>query len=470
MPEAISPSHDRITHDDLLDESLTDIGLAGLFARLHNGRLLFAGGTWLHWDGTRWQPDTTDKVLKLLSDMLKQLWATATKSRHHAASASSLLSTMRVGRMKSILELATSDERLRRHPGDFDGDPNYLNFLNGTLNLRTQQLQPHDPSHLITKRIDSPYDPDAVAPRWQQFQREVAGDDPDLTRHKQKVYGQALLGTLPEQKAFFLLGNGANGKSVELETLKAVLGPYATTVPGEAFLKSSKGDPRNTYARLPGVRVAIGSEIDERQPLAEGAIKSLTGGEELTARQLYKDEFTFHPMCTLFIATNHLPRVHGDDYGIRRRLVVIPYPVTFGPDVQDPDLKRALAQEAAGILGWLVEGIKLYQAERLDPPQAVLDATRGFWRQADSIKAWLDAATASNPQAHTTANDAFTSYTKYCLSNALQPLTQTAFGKRMGELGFNEATGQRRQNSHGRKVYVGIALRAQAPAATPTLN
>ncbi len=469
MTDTTTAASNTITRDDLLAENITDVGLADLLARLHDGNLLFAGGTWLLWDGARWQPDGADKVLQLVVDMLKQLRATAEQSRHHD-SAKKVTGAMSTGRMKSIIELAATNERLRRHPGDFDSDPNHLNFLNGTLDLRTLQLQPHDPSQLITKRIDFPYDPNAVAPRWQRFQREVTGDDEGLIRFKQKMYGQALLGTLPEQKTFFLLGNGANGKSVELETLKATLGPYATTVPGEAFLKSSKGDPRNTYARLPGVRVAIGSEIDERQPLAEGAIKSLTGGEELTARRLYKDEFTFHPMCTLFIATNHLPRVIGDDYGIRRRLVAIPYPVTFAPDVQDPGLKRVLIQEGPGILAWLVEGLRLYQAEGLKPPQAIQQATRGFWQQADSVKAWLDGATESDSEAQWTAASAFASYHEFCVSNGIQPLTRTAFGTRMNARGFNEPTGRRRQNSDGCRVYVGIRPPGQTQAPAPTLN
>jgi len=373
-------------------------------------------------------------------------------------------------RVRAILDLASSDPRLRCRIADLDANPNLLNFTNGTLDLTTLTLREHDPRDLITKRIETAYLPDASAPRWEQFQREVAGGDEDLMRYKQKLAGYVLLGSQLEQKVFFFHGNGANGKSVELEVLKSVLGPYATTVPGEAFLRSAKGDPRHTFARLPGVRLAVASEIDERQPLAEGAIKSLTGGEELTARHLYKDEFTFHPMFTLVIATNHLPRVNRDDAALRRRLVVVPFPTTFAPDQRDPHLTGTLRSEAAGIIAWAVNGLAHYQQEGLEPPQAVSDATLAFWQAGDSVQAWLAENTDARPATHMLAQDAYAEYNEYCRTKGIEPLSTVGFGRRMGELGFNEATGKRRQNAQGRQTYVGIGRRAGVTARLKTLN
>lgn len=470
MPERTAQDHAPITGDDLHEDGVTDIGLASLFARMNEHRLRFAGGTWFLWDTTRWQPSDPDLILQLVSETLQALRAAAESRRAPEAITAKIRSAMRVGRMKSVLELAASDPLLRRKPTDFDSDPNFVNFRNGTLDLNTFELKPHDPDQLITLRIEHSFDPTATAPRWLRFQREVTAGDEELESYKQKAYGQALLGVQPEQKAFFHLGDGANGKSVELETLKDVLGPYATTIPGEAFLKSAKSDPRNTFARLPGVRFAIGSEMDEQQPLAEGVIKSLTGGEELTARKLYRDEFTFRPMCTLFIATNHLPRVNGSDHGIRRRLVTIPFPVTFAASDQDPHLRTDLICEAQGIINWLFVGLTRYRTEGLRAPKAVRDATSRFWSQADSVGEWLQSDTTSGDDDRITAEDAYTSYRSFCSKAGITPFGRTKFGIRLSELGFNEGTGRRQQNSRGCTVYRGFSLRHQAVDPTQSVN
>ncbi|EDO0402209.1 DNA primase, partial [Listeria monocytogenes] len=84
-------------------------------------------------------------------------------------------------------------------------------------------------------------------------------------------------------------------------------------------------------ARLHGARFVTTTEPNEGVRLDEGLVKQLTGGDKVTARHLYKDEFEFTPEFKIWMATNHKPIIRGRDDGIWRRLHLVPFTVKI-PD------------------------------------------------------------------------------------------------------------------------------------------
>ena len=471
---AVADPSKRLTLATLLKTPLADLDVSRLFADQNAGRIMYVGNNWFTWVGTHWEHDRQGRVSQYLAEFLDTLVDLAASAQLAEANPGKKLLALRsAARMRSLLEVTSTLNGVRQLPETLDAQSRSLNFENGTLDVATQHLRPHDPADLITREIASPYHPDARAPRFEQFINEITGDRPGLRRYLKKSLGQALLGPpLRAQKAFFLIGTGANGKSVLVEVLKHALGPYATTIPGQALLGGrARQDPRNTFARLQGVLIAFVSELDEHQSLAEGALKSITGGDEITARFLYRDEFTFHPVCTPVIATNHLPRVHGTDYGLRRRLVAIPFPVTFYPHRQDPGLVEQLKNEAPGILRWLIEGAALYMTEGLDEVEDVREATSGFWRQVDPVHAFLSVRTGEDPSGSVTSADLYAAYVAWSAEHGYAPMSVKAFGDSMTRHGFNSETRRRAKDSAGRIVYRGITMatgaRSAASTATP---
>ena len=190
----------------------------------------------------------------------------------------------------------------------------------GPLNLKGGQLQEAQPADLLTRGTDVPYDRAAMCPRWEAWLAEVFDGDQEQIAFVKRAVGYSLTGFTDEQVLFVLFGTGCNGKSTLIAKLKRILGDLAVTAAFDSFARS-RGDrgPREDLARLHGARLVVAAESGEGRQLDEATVKSLTGGDTVTARHLYRDHFEFVPAFKLWLVTNHRPRVDGDDDAIWRR-------------------------------------------------------------------------------------------------------------------------------------------------------
>ena len=167
------------------------------------------------------------------------------------------------------------------------------------------------------------------------------------------------------------------------------MGDYSMQTPA-ATLLARRGDASNDVARLRGARFVSAVETDAERRLAEGVVKRLTGGDTITARFLFKEFFEFRPTFTIWLGTNHRPRVVGTDHAIWRRLLLVPFEVTVPEDEWDPELGTRLAAEAPGILSWAVEGCQLWLEHGLCPPEKVRAATSRYRAEQDVIGDFLE--------------------------------------------------------------------------------
>jgi putative DNA primase/helicase len=87
----------------------------------------------------------------------------------------------------------------------------------------------------------------------------------------------------------------------------------------------------NDIARLKGARFVTTAETDEGRQLHESLIKSLTGGDKITARYLFNEFFDFYFEGKLWLATNHKPVIKDQSNGMWDRIKLIPFSVTIDP-------------------------------------------------------------------------------------------------------------------------------------------
>ena len=164
-----------------------------------------------------------------------------------------------------------------------------------------------------------------------------------------------------------------------LAAVEATLGDYAATANFESFpaTKQCKRTPRNDIARFVGKRFVISVEVEDGKRMAEGLVNQLTGGDTVTARFLYSEEFEFRPQFKLWLAANNRPSISGPEGAIWRRLVQIPFLKQVPEDERDPEVKARLRDaERQAVLAWLVQGCLLWQKEGLDEPEAVRKINR----------------------------------------------------------------------------------------------
>jgi putative DNA primase/helicase len=175
---------------------------------------------------------------------------------------------------------------------DFDRHPYFLAARNGVIDLRTGELQPHDPALLLTRRIDHDYDPHAPAIRWGQFLEEVFPDQPEMPAYIQRLVGYGVTGATDEQCFVVLYGTGSNGKSLFTDTLTEVFEPITTTTPFSTF-EARRGDGvPNDLAALAGARLVMAPEGNQGRLMDEALLKRTTGRDRIAARFLRREFFT----------------------------------------------------------------------------------------------------------------------------------------------------------------------------------
>ncbi len=402
---------------------------------------------WLCWDGTRWAVDDTGQAVryaKKIADRLPKTVKGGGPSRTQTA----------VG-INAMLNLAGTEPGIALAPADLDADPYLLNVGNGTLDLRTGELRPHNPDDLLTKICGANYHPDAAAPEFTTFLDKV---QPEITMRDflGRLFGHALLGRVVEHVLAILYGVGANGKTTLVEAVSRVFGDYARPI--EPGLLIDRGDAHPTgTAALFGLRLAVTHETDAGRRLAEGTVKRLTGGDKITARRMREDFWDFDPSHSIVMHTNHKPLVRGTDEGIWRRLRFVPFDVVIPEDRRDGKLPERLALEADGILAWVVAGYRQWQDRGLAEPEQVTAATSAFRGESDMLGLFLEQRCRldAGPFATVQSSHLFASWCDWCKRENVDAGTQTAFSRELADRGHDK-----KKDGLGHMVWAGIDLYA----------
>ena len=252
---------------------------------------------------------------------------------------------------------------------------------------------------------------------------------------------------------------GANGKSVFVNTLLGILGDYAAVAPMEVFTATHNPQhPTSLAAVLRGVAApAAATETSKAdgQRWAESKLKSITGGEPITARRMRQDEFTYTPQFKPMLSGNHRPQLRNVDEAMRRRIHLVPFEVTIPEDERDPHLDEKLRAEWGGILHWAVEGCLAWQKDGLRPPEAVTAATKGYMEEQDVLGQWLEEKTEKGEREK--PGELYENYKRWAETRGeYYKLSQKQFSQKLTERGFAPL------RSDGLRYIVGIRLKSPA--------
>jgi putative DNA primase/helicase len=395
---------------------------------------------WHRWDGRRWAEDpgavhatraVLDVILAAKHRALDEHDKDLGKDAERCESAAGI---------DGVLRIASALEPFACTADQLDAQPNLLNCANGTLDLDTGTLRPHDPNDLITRCTKASYDPQASGGRWEAFLAQVLPDD-DVRAYLQRVAGVALSGAVLEHILPILTGQGRNGKGVWYTTVCAALGDYAISAEPELLMhRGDSAHPTGTMD-LMGRRFAVCSENDRDRRLAEAQMKYLTGGDTIRARRMYRDFVEFKPSHTVFLVTNHLPKVSGDDPAIWARLRVIPFDVVIPEEDQDPHLPEKLRAELPAILAWAVRGWQDYQRRGLDAPKAVLAATAEYQHEADAVARFIDDECEIGPGRSSTTEPLYMRWQNWAIREQIPPLSKKLFGSALDRHGYTARKG-----------------------------
>jgi putative DNA primase/helicase len=409
---------------------------------------------WLVWDGTRWRRDEQEVAMALVKDSARLIFDEAKHAADEELAAKLskwAVTSQHSARVRGAMSMLSSEREISALFTDFDKDPWLLTVANGTVDLRTGELRPHDREDNITKRAPVPYDPDAECPTWKRFLHRIMDGDEEMIGLLQRAAGYSLTGDIREQCWFFCYGTGQNGKSTFLNVILDIVGDHGLQTV-ESLLVRTKNDSHPTeVADLAGVRLAVCTEVDQGRSLNVVRIKQMTGGDRMTGRRMRQDFFQFEPTHKIWLAANHRPSVSDTTDSTWRRLILLPFTVSIPEPEQDKSLPTKLKEEWPGILRWMVEGCLWWRREGLQVPEKVTAATKEYRSTEDYIGGFLDECCTTGEVCSVASRDLYKSYGEWCDEQGLRTCSQKAFGTRLTERGFarERSTITRRWQWHG---------------------
>jgi putative DNA primase/helicase len=417
----------------------TDLGNSDRFLYLYRDRVRYSvkHGVWLIWDNRRWAIDELGAIDNFASKAVRSILLEASSITDKDEMTKLTKWAMR-SQDKTQIEhmLALARNRVAVLIDELDSDPWLLNCKNGTIDLRTGELQPHSLADMIIKMVNANFDKGAKCPKWMSFLDRIMGGNVDMINFLQRAVGYSITGLTVEQCFFILHGIGANGKSTFIETLASLLGNgYAAGTPTDTIMikRFESGIP-NDVARLKGARFVSINEVEKGRRMAESKVKQMTGGDRLTARFMRGEYFDFYPEFKLWLRANHKPIISGTDNAMWRRIRFIPFEVAIPENEQNPFLQKELTSEYNGILAWIVQGCLDWQKMRLQPPEKVTRATADYRDDQDVIGSFLKEKTEAGEYVY--SKILYMTYTNWCEGNGDRPITQRSFSQALTEKGY----------------------------------
>lgn len=435
---------ERAWQDDSTGYSWDEAGMADLFSELyeHDTRFCPERKSWYTYEAGKWQKDVgallisakIKEFVRILSLYCGEISDEETRKRYMAF-------VMKMGdrRFRDRIVKDAADS-MRITADTFDSDPYLINCLNGTYDLRTMTFREHRWSDYITMQTrfnGTVKFADITCHRWCKFIHEVTQGDLDKSEYLQRALGYSILGTSKEECMFIIHGpKTRNGKSTMLHAIEHMLGDYSTAAPVSLICKGQKGGAEAAnpvLASLKARRFVTMAESDDAGKLDESAIKQYTGGESITARELYQAPVTFVPQFTLWLSCNDLPAVRDKSLFASNRLRLIEFNRHFTEEEQDKNLKAELEDpdNMQGIFSWLLVGYLQYLQKGLDLPESLKAPVRKYERDNDVVLQFLEECCEKDDEQKVRAKSVYDQYKIWAKSNGYFVMSIRKFSAEM---------------------------------------
>jgi len=310
----------------------------------------------------------------------------------------------------------------------------FINLLNGTFEVTEKpMLRPFDSTNFIRYQLPFEYDERATAPKFMAYLDKVLPE-----ADKQKVLSEFLgyvfvpQSHLKLEKALFLYGSGANGKSVFYEIMKALLGSHNTS----EFTLQSLTDTTGYYRALIADKlVNYASEISGK--LESTKFKSLASGEPMEARLPYGQPMIIEDYAKLIFNTNELPKDVEFNNAFFRRFIIIPFEVTIPENEQNKTLhKEIVDNELPGVFNWVLDGLKrLLDQKGFSKSPSIDRALEEFRTESDTVKRFLDDSEYRSDNEHKIPlKDLYQEYKSFANDEGHRVLANPSFSKRLKAL------------------------------------
>jgi putative DNA primase/helicase len=428
-----------------------DIGTSWLFTDMYEDEIVFCtqsqkSGTWYSYNGKHWQIDTE----RISNQLIKQF------ARYYFNAVWSYQFDDEEKR-KPYLEIAKKltskayrDTILRdaenNNPKQFNKLFNKNKFLfncqNGTYDFKKYEFREHDKNDFLTDISNVTYDENADAPRFKQYLEEVMEGKQDKIKYLLQIAAYTLTGDISRECFFVFYGNKTrNGKGTFISTLTHLLGNYSETLKSTTITKktvNSSGDNASPeLAKLPGKRLVTVNELPDNMLLDTELVKTLTGGDEQTARRLYEDPFKYVPEFKLIISTNDLPNMTDDAIFTSDRLHLLEFNRHFDINERDFNLKDKLKTEISGIFNMLIHYNKTIKNKQFDVPEDSKQVLNTYRKRVNNVLSFKQEKLYTDVNGYEKATYVYDKYQDWCKDEAgIRVMSAAKFKEKLCKLGI----------------------------------
>ena len=319
----------------------------------------------------------------------------------------------------------------------FDDHKDLLNFPNGMLNVETGEFLSHSRDYFSSIQMVYPYNPQAECPDWLRFLDDITAGDEHRQALLQEMFGYCLTKDVRYQKCFCLIGAGANGKSVLLTILEAMVGEANTSHIEIAFLQSDF-----QRIKLLNSMVNVCNDMKTDVSGTESFMKAIVAGDPINGCYKGKDFVDFKPFCKMVFSANRMLTARDVDYAFLRRFCFVFFPVQFVDEPskplelkRDPGIVQKLLPELPGIFTWALSGLRcLREQGHFTETQDQQQMMRELVIMANPLLSFVEEVIgngSSHWQQILPKSEVYRKYDEWCKSTNTQPMSARGFWPRL---------------------------------------
>ena len=379
---------------------------------------------WLIYNGKGWRNNTDGSVERLALATINSIVEEGHEIHSKTELENHIKRSRKVSQVKNMLEGASWEEAVRIKGNSVDNNPMLIGTLNGVVDLETGEIIQNSKEYLITKQVNASFDKEAKCPIWDEFLNRITGEDQEMVEYLNLLTSYFLTGKTNERKLFILHGPGNNGKTTWVSCIQDIMGEYASQIPIESLIYTTSNAIDDNLSRTRGARLTVTSEIKKGARLNEPLIKQLTGGDVITARQMYKGSTEYKPTSKLVIVVNDLPEITGSDSATAQRIQVIPFNWVIQPNEEDKLLPDKLKGEFNAIFTRAALMCNKWRKNGLIEPKKVVEASASYVKSKDVFKQWKDECLKVDTRSEdfTSSKSLLESHKAWCNDHLLNPL------------------------------------------------
>jgi phage/plasmid primase, P4 family, C-terminal domain len=333
----------------------------------------------------------------------------------------------------------------------------FLNVKNGLYDIDNMRLIPHSADVYSINQLNVTYRDDADCPVWTKSLDQIFENDAERIELLQEFFGYCLTRENDYEKALFLFGEGANGKSVVLYVLEELIGKEnCSSIALEKFNDS------HYIARLRDKLINISLETNAKTNVYDNMFKAIVTGDTISADEKYGQPFQFKPYCKLLFSTNNMPRVGDKSEGYYRRLLILPFNRQFNKEERDHKLKYKIASsELDGIFLWALNGLKrLRNRGYFEESASMLNVKDEYRKENNNVIIFIEEMCVLDAHDDISKDDLYQAYNNWCLDSGYRSLSKITFGREL----IRQYASVNKGRCSSARTWKGIRLRREGEA------